>query len=56
MDQATGIVTEFMKVSTACETFLQQDGDLTLLQQQSIDATIQSLRTMWTVWSTHRQF
>ena len=47
------VIADFMKASSRLERFLQEKGELTPLQQQSIAITIDALRTFWETWRTH---
>jgi hypothetical protein len=47
------IIADFMKASSRLERFLYEKGELTALQQQSIETTIDALRTFWQTWRTH---
>jgi hypothetical protein len=51
---ADRIVADFMKASTALETYLHRTGTLTNLQEQSLDTTLFSLRTLFDSWRLHR--
>ena len=39
-----------MKASTALETYLQKNGDLTLLEEQTVYTTLEMTRTLFDGW------
>jgi len=53
MEDANKIIANFMKASTALETYLHKVGALTALQEQSVNTTIISLRTLFDLWKMH---
>ncbi len=53
MEDANKIIANFMKASTALETYLHKGGALTALQEQSVNTTIISLRTLFDLWKMH---
>ena len=53
MEEAHKIIANFMKASTVLETYLHKGGSLTPLQEQSVNTTITSLRTLFDLWKMH---
>jgi len=50
MEEAHKIVANYMKASTALETYLHKDGVLTPLEEQSIHTTLETTRTLFDGW------
>jgi hypothetical protein len=50
MEEAHKIIANYMKASTALETYLHKNGALTALQEQSVYTTIATTRTLFDAW------
>jgi len=50
MEEAHKIVANFMKACTTLETYLHTDGALTPLEEQSIQTTLETTRTLFDGW------
>ena len=50
MEEAHKIIADYMKASTALETYLHKNGTLTTLQEQSIHTTLETTRTLFDGW------
>jgi hypothetical protein len=50
MEEAHKIIANYMKASTALETYLHKDGALTPLQEQTVHTTLEMTRTLFDGW------
>ena len=50
MEEAHKIIADYMKASTALETYLHKDGALTPLQEQCIHTTLETTQTLFESW------
>ena len=50
MEEAHTIIANYMKASTALETFLHENGPLTPLQEQSVYTTLKMTQTLFDGW------
>jgi hypothetical protein len=49
-EEAHKIIANYRKASTALEGYLHKNGALTPLQEQSIDATLETTRSLFDGW------
>jgi hypothetical protein len=50
MEEAYKIVANYMKASTALETYLHKNGVLTSLQEESVHTTLDTTRILFDAW------
>jgi hypothetical protein len=50
MEAAHKVIANYMKASTALETYLHKNGVLTPLQEQSVDTTLDTTRILFDLW------
>ena len=50
MEEAHTIIANYMKASTALETYLHKNGALTTLQEQTVHTTLEMTRTLFDGW------
>jgi hypothetical protein len=50
MEEAHQIIANYRKACTALETYLHKNGALTPLQEQSIDASLETTRSLFDGW------
>ena len=53
--EAHQLIADFMKSSTAVETYLHKGGKLTPLQEQSLGTTISMLETLFRSWQLKKE-
>lgn len=51
--QANRLIADFMKASNRLEQYLHKKGPLTDLQYESVETTLEGLRTFLLTWRTH---
>ena len=50
MEEAHKIIANYMKASTALETYLHKNGALTLLEEQCLHTTLETTRALFDAW------